>query len=345
MEGSIRLSVAERKVLLRVYRSGSSTHRARHAHILLLLDDGHSYRLIHEFLYASYDLIASTVRRYREEGLDAIVGPPTTTEATVPLWMLQIVKCLTTSHPEDFGYLRRRWTCAMLREVLFWETKQHVTAEQVRCGLRKLKFVWRRPRPVVGLLDPEFEQKLVKIQDLLAALPRNETAVFQDEVDVHLNPKIGSMWMRRGEQAEVWTPGNNEKRHLAGSLDWRTGRLFVSEPSTRRNAELFVRHLNDLRCRLRTYRVIHVICDNARFHDCRLVQAFLRRWGHRVRLHYLPKYAPESNPIERVWWHLHETVTRNHRCQSMEQLLADVYRWIEERRNFMIETSLYQIAA
>ena len=47
----------------------------------------------------------------------------------------------------------------------------------------------------------------------------DEIAVFQDEVDVNTNPKIGCMWMRRGEQAEVETPGNNQKRYLAGSLN------------------------------------------------------------------------------------------------------------------------------
>jgi transposase len=48
------------------------------------------------------------------------------------------------------------------------------------------------------------------------------------------------------------------------------------------------------------------------------VQQYLVRWGHRVVLHYLPKYAPQTNPIERVWWHLHETITRNHRCRTLE---------------------------
>jgi transposase len=345
MDGSIRLSAEERKVLFGVYRAGKDAHRARHAHILLLLDDGHSYRVIHGFLYASYDLIATTVRRFLAGGVDAVVGELQEAEASVPFWLLRIVKWLTADQPEDFGYLRRRWTCAMLREVLFWKTGLRVNEEQVRRGLRRLGFVWRRPRPVIGLKDPEYDRKLADIQGLLATLPDDETAVFQDEVDVHLNPKIGSMWMRRGEQAEVVTPGNNEKRHLAGSLSWRTGRLFVSEPGTRRDAQLFVRHLNDLRCRLRTYCVIHVICDNARFHDCRLVQDFLRRWGHRVRLHFLPKYAPETNPIERVWWHLHETVTRNHRCLSIDRLLGDVFQWIEQRPHFAIETHLYQTAA
>ena len=33
------------------------------------------------------------------------------------------------------------------------------------------------------------------------------------------------MWMPRGKQAKVGTPGDNHKRYLAGSMDWRTGKL------------------------------------------------------------------------------------------------------------------------
>ena len=40
--------------------------------------------------------------------------------------------------------------------------------------------------------------------------------MFQDEVDLNLNPDIGCMWMPRGEQAEVVTPGTNVKRYLCG---------------------------------------------------------------------------------------------------------------------------------
>jgi len=72
-----------------------------------------------------------------------------------------------------------------------------------------------------------------------------------------------------------------------------------------------------------------VICDNARFHDCRAVRQYLAKWAGRIELHYLPKYAPETNPIERVWWHLHETITRNHRCSSINELVAEVYAWAE----------------
>ncbi len=53
--------------------------------------------------------------------------------------------------------------------------------------------------------------------------------MFQDEVDINTNPEIGAMWMPRGEQAEVETPGNNEKRYLAGSLNWRSGDMILTE--------------------------------------------------------------------------------------------------------------------
>jgi len=247
------------------------------------------------------------------------------------------------------GFFRSRWSCALLA-LLLWEREGvKLSPETVRRGLHRMEFVWRRPRPIVGPRDPEHEAKLRRIRQLMATLPDDETVVFQDEVDVHLNPKIGSCWMIRGEQAEVITPGNNEKRHLAGSLHWRTGRLLLSAPGTRRDANLFLAHLDDLRRQLRAYRVIHVVCDNARFHDCRAVRKYLDRWGHRIKLVFLPKYAPETNPIERVWWHLHETITRNHRCRSLEELLDQVYSWAEAQESFYFQTAsfrdIYTLAA
>lgn len=58
-------------------------------------------------------------------------------------------------------------------------------------------------------------------------------------MNINTNPKIGSMWMRPGQQAKMITLGTNVKRYLAGSVYWRSVKSLVSEPATRRNAELF----------------------------------------------------------------------------------------------------------
>jgi transposase len=254
-----------------------------------------------------------------------------------------VASWVTEWTPRDFGFLRSRWCCGVIVLLLLEIHQLQVSPETVRRWLHREQLVWRRPRPVVGPTDPQRETKLQTLRQLLASLPPTEIAVFQDEVDINTNPKIGAMWMRRGQQTELPTPGTNEKRYLAGSLNWRTGALIVTEgfPKQGRTAALFVRHLEDLRRRLVCHHMIHVICDNARIHACHLVQRYLRRWGHRIVLHYLPTYAPDTNPIERIWWHLHEEITRCHRCQSLEELLDVIFTWLQKRVPFTVEGSVY----
>lgn len=336
MEGSIRLTAKERKTALQIYRGGGDARIARRAHILLLLAAGRSYREIMNILFMSSDLVADVKRRFLEEGLEVALAKAAEEEA-VPYWQLVVVGWVLHKTPRDFGYFRSRWTCELLSELLRHNHGIHLSGETIRRSLHELGFVWRRPRPVLGLADPDYEAKLRRIKRLLATLPEDEVAVFEDEVDVHLNPKIGACWMTKGEQATVETPGNNVKRHVAGSLVWRTGTLLVSPPAKRRNAKLFLAHLDDLRRRLRGFRKIHVICDNAAFHCCRAVWEYLAKWGHRIELHFLPTYAPETNPIERVWWHLHETITRNHRCCSIDELLELAYDWFTTNNNYYLD--------
>ena len=123
--------------------------------------------------------------------------------------------------------------------------------------------------------------------------------------------------------------------------------MILSEPGRSRNADLFLAHLDQLRRRFRHFRQIHVICDNAAFHKperCNKVREYMAKWGHRIVLHFLPSYDPQSNPIERVWWHLHEEITRNHRCRDMEELLDLVFDWLGAEPHFEIETSVYAAA-
>ena len=337
MDGIIRLSEAQRKVVLKVYRGSGDARIARRGQVLLLLADGRSWREIMKVTYCSSSFISSVCQAMKAGGIDAVlerVGPQST---VVTWWMMVVLRWLQNCTPRDFGFLRWRWTCELLARTLWDSYRFRISSETIRRTLHQHGFVWRRPRPVVGPEDPEYASKLRSIRRLLDRLPPSETALFQDEVDVHLNPKIGSQWMEKGIQATVVTPGNNEKRHLSGALDWRTGRLYVSSPHFRRNSQLFIDHLQELCRRLRCYRVIHVICDNASFHNSRVVRQFLELQQGRIQLHFLPKYAPETNPIERVWWHMHESITRNHRCRDMSELLRDVYDFLNANNHHFIE--------
>lgn len=345
MDGSIRLRPAERKAALHTVRRGADPELRLRAHILLLLDAGQPWGLIVAVLFTSTATINRWRRRYRAGGLDAVLTRPR--RRAWCWWAEMIIRWVTERAPADFGFVRSRWTCEAVALVLREDYRVRVGRETVRRRLRAADLVYRRPRPVLGPRDPAHAYKLGKVRRLLRELPAGEVAVFQDEVDVNTNPKIGSMWMRRGEQAGVVTPGNNVKRYLSGSLNWRTGELVLTagRPGQGRDTDLFLAHLDELRRRYRRYRVIHVICDNAKPHQAARVRKYLAEHGERVKVHYLPTYAPQTNPIERVWWHLHEEITRNHRCRGMEELLDLVFEWLGRGSRFGIETSMYDFNA
>lgn len=344
---SIRLSPGERQGLLGHYRRSADPEVRLRAHILLLLDAGHPWATICAVLFCSASTISRWRRRFEAEGVDAVLGrPPGRRRSAVRVWATLVVRWVLTLSPAQLRFARSRWSCEAAAVVLREDFRVRVGRETVRLWLRDAGLVWRRPRPTIRPTDPDREKKLRALRALLKGLPADETAVFMDEVDVNLNPKVGCQWMRKGEQAAVETPGTNEKRYLAGSIHWRTGRVLLTEgkPREGRSAALFLRHLDDLRRAFRHYRVIHVLCDNAGTHTAegsKLVRAYLAEWGHRVALHYLPKYAPDTTPIERVWWRLHQAVTRNHRCRTMGELLDLTFEWFEARTHFRVRSEVY----
>jgi transposase len=343
MPDCITLTPQERSALLDLLRKGPQPTLRLRAHIILLLADGLSWAAIAAVLYCSTRTISRWKQRFEQGRLAALQGqPPGAASCWADRWAAVVVGWVTTQTPRAFGFFRSRWCCAVLALLLWHKYQVAVSRETVRRWLRRADLVWRRPRPVLSRQDPERAAKLQALRQLLLNLPSDETVVFQDEVDVALNPKIGSMWMVKGQQASVQTPGDNAKAYLAGSLHWRTGSLIATR-GDKRDGALFVAHLHELRRRLRRYKKIHVICDNAGFHtDCWAVWEFVHRYGERVVLHFLPKYAPDCNPIERIWWVLHEQITRNHRCQDLEELIDLVFAWLEDRKTFPVEDQIYR---
>jgi len=342
MPFSIRLTAEERNALLACYRGDPDPQRRLRAHIILLLAQGLAWATIAAVLFCSSRTIARWKSRFARGRVAGLLGRPRGARARLGAGLLAaVVGWVTEQAPRAFGFVRSRWCCEVLALLLWRVHRLDVSRETVRRHLHRAGLVWRRPRPVVRRQDPDRAAILAGLRDLLLHLPDDETAVFEDEVDINLNPKIGCMWMRKGQQAEVMTPGDNAKRHLAGSLHWRTGALITTE-GPKRDGKLFVAHLHELRRRLRRYKKIHVICDNAKFHDsCWEVWEFCHRYGERVVLHFLPKYAPELNPIERVWWRLHEAITRNHQCKTLQELVDLALRWLTDRKYFKVQDEAY----
>ncbi len=237
----------------------------------------------------------------------------------------QLVRCC----PQEYGWRRPTWTREMLVQTLQRRTDVSVHVATLSRALARIRARRGRPRPTVECPWSKGwkTRRLNALRQLIASLPRRDVVVYEDEVDIHLNPKIGLDWMGYGQQKEVKTPGQNEKRYLAGALDIRTGQLLWVEGAKKTSA-LFVDLLVKLYHAYPQARVIHVILDNYRIHSSGYTQLALQQAEGRIVLHFLPPYCPQGNKIERVWEDLHSHVTRNHTCADMKALMHEARVWL-----------------
>jgi transposase len=340
---SVTLDARQRQALLDRYRKDPDPEARFRAHLLLLLADGHTWETVATMLYCSSRTIDRWVKRFHEEGVAGVAGhKPGRRFRFDPACLAVVIHWVTQKRPTDFGFLRSRWACTTLALLLWSRHQLDVSPETVRRWLHRGKMVYRRPRPTLGPRDEQRVAKLAALRKLVAELPADETVVWEDEADINTNPEIGRMWMRCNQQAKIPTPGTNQKHYVAGSIHWRTGQVFVTA-GPKRNGELFLAHLDELRRRLRRYRKIHVICDNAKFHGSEAVQVYLWEHRERIELEMLPAYSPDANPMERVWWLLREHVTRNHRCRDQAELLEMVFAYLESEAPFRLKDKEYEI--
>ncbi|ABS27471.1 transposase [Anaeromyxobacter sp. Fw109-5] len=144
------------------------------------------------------------------------------------------------SVPTEFGWQRTTWT----RELLGRELERHRLPRVAACTMgRALCAIGARlgmPKPTVACPWDSARRKrvLARLRRLARTATAAEPVFFEDEMDVHLNPKIGRDWMPRGHRRYVLTPGQNKKRFVAGALNATTGKVaWVDAPS--KASELF----------------------------------------------------------------------------------------------------------
>lgn len=202
-----------------------------------------------------------------------------------------------------------------------------LSASTLRRCLHGLDFAWKRPRHVLPR-DPDAPAKMHALGQRIFRAPADAVILCLDECDLHLLPVLRSMWMRRGQQRDVPTPGKNQKRGIFGALELETGR-WLYQITMRKRTEEFVAFLEHL---LGSYpaQPLLLVLDNASIHHSRALQAWLSEHP-RIELLHLPSYAGHrENPVEKVWWRLKSHVAANRLRSNMDTLVGAAERFFAD---------------
>jgi transposase len=309
--------------------------------------NGRSAREIEKVLKIHNTTVYRVVRNFRERGEASLWdGREDNGCDKLDVDFLGLLDRVVRSNPQEHGWRRPTWTRETLVETMVRKTgvRIHVATMSRALALIRARRANPRPRVKCPWFPAVKTRRINELRRLIATLPRSEVAVYEDEVDVHLNPKIGLDWMGCGQQKEAMTPGQNVKRYLAGAQDVRTGEIHWVE-AEQKNSYLFWDLLYKLTKVYAQAKVIHVILDNYGIHSSNIIVVALANFASRVRLHFLPPYSPEHNAIERVWKDLHANVTRNHTCKSMTELMVEVRYYLRKRNRRSLRTKVEAAAA
>jgi hypothetical protein len=137
----------------------------------------------------------------------------------------------------------------------------------------------------------------------------------EDETDLLLFPPLRALWSQRGQPARVMLSGRNARRAVFRCMNLVTGhRLFLVRE--RQRAEDFQAFLREVH---RHYRGWHVtlLLDGDRSHTADASQVLAHRL--QIRLLWLPKRAPELNPMDTLWGQGKDAVCANTQYADIDE--------------------------
>jgi transposase len=129
-----------------------------------------------------------------------------------------------------------------------------------------------------------------------------------------LFPPLRKNWMPKGTTRQVLISGWNEKRVIFGALNIGTGKIvtLVRHKNRGEDFRFFLRHLRSI---YRRWRVC-LILDRHPAHWNPESKRLARKLG--IRLIWLPKRAPELNPMDTLWGQIKDKICANHQFEEID---------------------------
>ncbi|WMY75747.1 IS630 family transposase [Buttiauxella selenatireducens] len=187
--------------------------------------------------------------------------------------------------------------------------------------LHRHGFSYKKPSGIPHKFSEEKQTQFIEYYEQLKAAVGDEPVLFIDAVHPTQATKISYGWIRKGHRKAVETTGSRTRLNIMEALNLKApAQPLICEYKTI-NEYNVSRFFNEIRKEYPDYnKTVHVILDGAGYHRSQLV----KDWAEvvNIRLHYLPPYSPNLNPIERMWKVMNEHA-RNNRYFSCTREFRD----------------------
>jgi transposase len=293
-----------------------------------LYQQGWKQRTIADALGVSPGAVSQWLKRAREGGRAALrrcPAPGRPPKLTVA--QRAAVPALLARGAEAFGFTGQVWTTkriAAVLEVAFGVRHHpaHISRVVRACGWSVQLPIRRASQRDEGAIERWYAERWPALKR--EADQEGRTIVWLDEAGFYLLPSRIRTYAPRGQTPVLRVPLTRDHLSVISAIT-PAGKLFVQVGEQALRGPDVVRFLHHLLGHLPGK--LLVIWDRSQIHRGRRVQAFLAAGAAaRLRLEYLPAYAPETNPDEGVWNLLKRVELANRCCRDLHHLRAELRR-------------------
>jgi transposase len=302
---------------------------------VVLLASGRTAEDVAEALLIDPNTVRNHFKRYRQGGLPGLLQLAYRGSIGE---LGEAELALLEAHLQLHLYLSAKDVAAWVEETF----EVAYTVSGMTALLHRLGFVYKKPRLVPGKANREAQEAfLAQYEELKKNQGENDVILFMDAVHPQHNPVLGYGWIKRGETHEVPSNSGRRRLNINGAVD-----LERLEPTVRYDATIDASStiaLFDQLVLAYTYAAcIYIICDNAGYYRSKAVQAYLQ--DSRIKLVFLPAYAPNLNLIERLWKFFKKQVLYNRYYETFggfraacEDFFNNPQRYKSELRSLLAE--------
>jgi transposase len=140
---------------------------------------------------------------------------------------------------------------------------------------------------------------------------------FLDEAGVRSDSPLGRTYGLKGRTPVVKTSGRRQAVNAISAVNAK-GAFWYNVYNGRLNAGLFLHFLRDFMKRRR--KPVYLVLDSLPAHKAASVERYVKSLNGKLELHFLPTYAPDTNPDEFVWSYLKQNGTSKQPLRANESL-------------------------
>ncbi len=317
------LTIEQRKELKSIARKPSEMNGVgRRALAMLWLDEGWSHERIAAALFINEGTVREWRNHYFDGGLDRLStfdwqgGQSRLTQAQEA----ELTDCLDKKLHRDSNEIR-----AHIRE----KYDIHYSHSGAIKLMDRLGFDYKPPSRIPAQADTDKQQKFInEYNQLQSDLLPNEAVYFVDAVHPEHQSKPAYGWIKRGEKIALKSSTGRQRVNIHGAINLENFDCPFVESVTV-DSDSTIALLRKIEAANPTKTAIYIFLDNARYHHAKAVKKWLKSTNSRIKLMFLPAYAPHLNPIERLWGVMHKYVTHNKFYETYNEFAEAILKFFE----------------